>query len=717
MFFLLLSLAHAAPTGDGGAAPEGPPDVPVGKDEGEGAAAGAADGHAAVDVTAQAASPDGSPATLTVVPLGAEVAGETDLAGVLDRVPGTTIRRLGGLGDFAGVRLRGSTFQQVEFFLDGVPLNPNGDTVVDLSSLPVALFSDMLVYRGFAPARYGASAMGGVVDLLTTATAPAALGVSGGSWGTVHSWGATQRCLGQTDALLTFDQLHTDGDWSYFDDQGTDFNRFDDRTPVREHNRIDRASGLARVRTRFPGLTLSWMDAPGWVSQELTGTISNPSKSATWDSLRNLAVVTADTRGGSALPWRLRPRAWWLHRDETTQDLEAELGVANSWTRGIWNTAGVQLDATLLPARWLSTSVLLRGREDVFQPFNLLAEDASSRDGIRLRRGLSAALSSDAWIQPGLGTLTLSPVVQLDVLDNHQLGDVPFENMPVSPGSEDLQVFVMPRAGANWALVGPLSVRANAGWYARPPDLTELFGDQGVVTGNTDLVAERGFGLEAGAHLADTQIGVFTIGADVAYARQRVHDLITYVPNSQQTEHAVNLGEAYFRSLEGALHLGLEGQLGATHLGIGSDSGVTQILSRNLDTDRTYSDNQLPNVPPVDVTQTTVLSMSAPWLDSVTLSHTWSYTAATFTDAANQNASAPRDLHAVSLSVRPGRDLPTLQASVLNLFDVRGMAVDRNPLDAADDTLVVKPLTDFVGYPLPGRTVMITVRWEESPPE
>jgi hypothetical protein len=45
------------------------------------------------------------------------------------------------------------------------------------------------------------------------------------------------------------------------------------------------------------------------------------------------------------------------------------------------------------------------------------------------------------------------------------------------------------------------------------------------------------------------------------------------------------------------------------------------------------------------------------------------------------------------------------------------MAVDRNPLDADDNALVVKPLTDFVGYPLPGRTVMFTVRWEESPPE
>ncbi|MFN7142867.1 MAG: hypothetical protein ACK4YP_03760, partial [Myxococcota bacterium] len=73
------------------------------------------------------------------------------------------------------------------------------------------------------------------------------------------------------------------------------------------------------------------------------------------------------------------------------------------------------------------------------------------------------------------------------------------------------------------------------------------------------------------------------------------------------------------------------------------------------------------------------------------------------------------DLHSLALDVTPLRGLPTLRAEVLNLFDVRGTAVDRNPLDDADDTLIVKPLTDFSGYPLPGRTVMVAVTWTDAP--
>lgn len=675
---------------------------------------------ATVDVTATPAA-SGS-ATLTEVPLGPDVAGRTDLAGVLDAVPGATVRRLGGLGDFAAVRLRGSTFQQVELFLDGVPLNPNGDAVIDLSTLPVSSFSEMLVYRGFSPARYGSAAMGGVIDLITASSAPASIGVSGGSWGTLHTFGAAQPCLGLTDVLLTFDQLHTNGDWPYFDDQGTDFNRFDDRTPVREHNRIDRASGVARVRTLAPalGATLSVLDVPSWTSEELTGTIFNPTTGATWNGVRNLLVLDTDVRHaggrrahGFVPGWRLQPRIWWSYRDETLKDLLGETSVGEKWTRGIWNTAGGQVEAVTLPLRWLSTSVLLRAREDNFRPFNLLETDDASGDGERIRRALDGALSADAWIEPGLGRITVSPVLQVDVLDNHLLGDVPFQEMAVSPGIDDLGIYVLPRGAVSWNLIGPFTVRGSAGLYARPPELTELFGDQGVITGNTDLVAEHGFAVEVGAHVADTAIGPLTVGGDAAYARQRVHDLISYVPNSQQTEHAVNLDEAYLRSLEGALSLGLSVHPGAMDLSLHSDSAVTQLLARNLDTRPTYSNNALPNLPSLDVSQTTSLSMSAKWLDRLTLSHTWSYASATYQDAANQMPIPERDLHSVSASIRPAPGLPILQASVLNLFDVRGVAVDRNPLDPDDNALVMKPLTDFVGYPLPGRTVMVTVRWEE----
>ena len=51
---------------------------------------------------------------------------------------------------------------------------------------------------------------------------------------------------------------------------------------------------------------------------------------------------------------------------------------------------------------------------------------------------------------------------------------------------------------------------------------------------------------------------------------------------------------------------------------------------------------------------------------------------------------------------------------MLNLSDRIVEVIPRDPLHP-DGAQVVSPLTDLVGYPLPGRTWTLTLRW--SPPQ
>ena len=57
------------------------------------------------------------------------------------------------------------------------------------------------------------------------------------------------------------------------------------------------------------------------------------------------------------------------------------------------------------------------------------------------------------------------------------------------------------------------------------------------------------------------------------------------------------------------------------------------------------------------------------------------------------------------------------ELSVLNLTNRITQVADRSPTDPNDDALVVAPMTDFVGYPLAGRTLMFTLRWAPQSPE
>lgn len=90
-----------------------------------------------------------------------------DLGEVLARTQGIGVRRSGGLGSEAAFSLNGLSGDQVRFFLDGVPLELSGYTF-GIANVPVALTERVEVFRGVVPIRFGADALGGGVNLVTS---------------------------------------------------------------------------------------------------------------------------------------------------------------------------------------------------------------------------------------------------------------------------------------------------------------------------------------------------------------------------------------------------------------------------------------------------------------------------------------------------------------------------------------------------------------------
>jgi outer membrane cobalamin receptor len=109
-----------------------------------------------------------------------------DLGAVLQRTQGVGVRRSGGLGSSTQFSLNGFTDDQIRFFLDGVPLEfagfPQG-----VANVPVNLVKRVEINRGVVPVRFGADALGGAVNIVTTTDDPGShLGASYqvGSFGT-----------------------------------------------------------------------------------------------------------------------------------------------------------------------------------------------------------------------------------------------------------------------------------------------------------------------------------------------------------------------------------------------------------------------------------------------------------------------------------------------------------------------------------------------------
>ncbi|MDE2597125.1 MAG: TonB-dependent receptor [Sphingomonadales bacterium] len=90
-----------------------------------------------------------------------------DITRVLERAPGVTFTRNGGLGGFTGVRLRGSEAEQVLVLVDGVRVadvaSPGGGT--DFGNLLAGGLGKVEVLRGSNSVVWGSQAMGGVIAL------------------------------------------------------------------------------------------------------------------------------------------------------------------------------------------------------------------------------------------------------------------------------------------------------------------------------------------------------------------------------------------------------------------------------------------------------------------------------------------------------------------------------------------------------------------------
>ena len=186
---------------------------------------------------------------------------------------------------------------------------------------------------------------------------------------------------------------------------------------------------------------------------------------------------------------------------------------------------------------------------------------------------------------------------------------------------------------------------------------------------------------------------------DLAVFRVESQDLIVMVQNSQATMIPVNLDGAVARGVE------LGGELSAWDL---VDARLAWTLSDThvVSADPSMDGNPLPRVPGQQLN----LAASLHWEERARVGWTLHHSDRTTFDRTAFYWSAPRTLHSVFLRVRPQPEGPSFEVSVLNAADTVVEVVDRNPLDP-DGARSVVSVTDFNGYPLPGRTVLFTVTW------
>ncbi|RLB46568.1 MAG: hypothetical protein DRJ42_27395, partial [Deltaproteobacteria bacterium] len=184
---------------------------------------------------------------------------EESLAQVLRESPGARALSLGALGSFSTLSLRGAGGEHTRVLFDTMPLGRAGEAF-DLSTIPVSTLDRVEVYRGGAPVRLGAGAVGGVLRLVPRVgeRERGEVGVSYGSFDTraARISGSSGGLDGRPSITTAAGIDGTDGDFLYEEDL-TPLTPGDEREVRRQNGEVDRGYGLAHLRADVGGGTIA----------------------------------------------------------------------------------------------------------------------------------------------------------------------------------------------------------------------------------------------------------------------------------------------------------------------------------------------------------------------------------------------------------------------------------------------------------------------------
>lgn len=223
------------------------------------------------------------------------VRGYASVADAIATIPGVSVERYGALGATANIGIRGSSSAQVLVLVDGRPIGGAQTGTVDLGSFSTSGVERIEVVEGGGATLYGAGAIGGVINILTShpSTAPLAI-LQDGSFG--------QRRFDLETRNFAFERVVATNDFGYVGTSVPSGNRIDDdveRTIARV--RGDTSLGAVRVQGSA-GLSDVHLGVPGPIALPFSTPAPNPALASSYQSSTTRQNTTnADARATFAL--------------------------------------------------------------------------------------------------------------------------------------------------------------------------------------------------------------------------------------------------------------------------------------------------------------------------------------------------------------------------------------------------------------------------------
>ncbi len=489
------------------------------------------------------------------------------LPDVIEQEVGVQTRAVGGEGSLTTVILRGASSEQVIIYLDGVPLNDASGGPVDLSFIPVESIERIEIYRGSTPLELGHPSIGGAVNIITRhkiknasdkgkltenlLTDSSRITASVASFQTYKLSASTLLSSKQDNILLTAGYLQSDNNFSFLNDNGTEFNVADDRVEKRQNDGIKQLALLANWKHRFSHrydseVRLDLLDR----EKEIPSVTNSAAVRTSLDTRQYNFLGQMNVHDLWSGTTDLNMRLFASSKTEVFDDSLAQIGFFNQHTESITRKLGTQIYAKVSQQamQWSLLSSLSHETYDSQSNQQLAKSGRSTRDRLEVSAENKAYLNDNRLI--------FSSLLRYQLIDD-ALSPVT-DNFGVMTAAIDRRYqFVDPQIGMKYRFNKQTYAIANIGIYNRAPSFFEIFGGGGLVQGNAGLKQETSLNTDLGltytwfkpySWLHDTEVygGVFF---------NQVDDLIVRIYNGQGIGKPENISDAVIQGLESTLKI------------------------------------------------------------------------------------------------------------------------------------------------------------------
>ncbi len=477
---------------------------------------------------------------------------------VLEQEVGVQMRSTGGEGSLSTVVLRGASNEQVIIYLDGIPLNNASGGPVDLSLIPVSSIERIEIYRGSTPLGLGSPSIGGAVNIITRQSDESLsdedsgqLSASVASFHTYKLSGSSSLSRDKDNFLLSASYLQSENDFSFLNDNGTQFNLADDYVERRNNDGVEHLSFLANWKHKINDqynteVKLDIFDR----AKEIPSVTNSADVQTMLDTQQYDFLGQLNAHDVWSKNLNLNLKLFATRKDEVFDDSLAQIGFYNQRIESVTKKTGAQLYAekNKQQAQWKLLSTLSRESYDTENSQALVESGENVRDLIEMSVENVSYFDQRRFIA--------SLVLRYQVI-NDELSSVTDSLGTETAASDKTYNLFNPQLGLKYRFNQGTYLTANIGKYNRAPSFFELFGGEGLLLGNTDLKQEASLNTDIGVtytwyepyswlHDAEAYVGLY---------HNRIEDLIVRIYNGQGVGVPMNISDAIIQGFESTIKL------------------------------------------------------------------------------------------------------------------------------------------------------------------